>query len=35
MSSKLITALDYLAKIGAICTVFAEAGKKAIALFEG
>ena len=35
MSNRLITALDYLAKVGAICTVLAEAGKQAIALFRG
>lgn len=32
MSDKLITALDFLAKVGAICTIFAEAGKRAIVL---
>ena len=35
MSDKLITVLDYLAKVGAICTVLAEAGKKAVVLYKG
>lgn len=34
MSDKLITVLDHLAKVGAICTVLAEAGKRAIVLYR-
>ncbi len=34
MSDKLITALDYLAKAGAICTILAEAGKRVVALYR-
>lgn len=33
MSAKLITALDYLAKAGAICTIVAEAGRKVLSVF--
>lgn len=35
MSAKLMTALDYLAKVGAICTIIAEAGRKVLSLYEG
>lgn len=35
MSNKLIAALDCLAKVGAICTILAEAGKKAVVLYKG
>lgn len=34
MSDKLIAALDCLAKVGAICTVLAEAGKRTIVLYK-
>lgn len=35
MSNKLIAALDCLAKVGAICTILAEAGKEAVVLYKG
>lgn len=35
MSDKLITVLNGLAKVGAICTTLAEAGMKAIVLYKG